>query len=263
MTEPPAVVSELGHLWARLRAATPARVGLARAGAATATRETLAFQAAHAGARDAVEAPFDAAAVAASIAAHGLATLRLRSRAEDLASYLARPDRGRRLNDASHAMLVGVETGFDLVFIVADGLSAKAVAAHAPPLIEATLPALKAAGWRLGPVAVVERGRVAIGDEIGAALGAALVVVLIGERPGLSSPDSLGAYVTWAPRLGRTDAERNCLSNIRPEGLPYAEAARRLVYLCEEARRLKLSGVGLKDQSETALGPSSPSPPLP
>jgi ethanolamine ammonia-lyase small subunit len=263
MAKRPAAISELERLWAKLRAATPARVGLARAGAATATRVTLAFQAAHASARDAVEAPFDAAGAAAAITARGLAPLRLRSRAGELSVYLARPDLGRRLDDASRARLAGAEKGFDLVFVVADGLSAKAIAAHAPQLIEAALPALTGEGWRVGPVAVVERGRVAIGDEIGEALEAALVAVLIGERPGLSSPDSLGLYLTWAPRLGRSDAERNCVSNIRPEGLSYADAARRLVYLCREARRLKLSGVGLKDQSEAALAAAPPSPRLP
>lgn len=257
MATPLAAASELDRLWAKLRAVTPARIGLARAGAATSTRETLAFQAAHARARDAVEAPFDADGLEAAIAARGLTPLRLKSRAGDLTAYLARPDLGRALDDASRARLAAAPKRFDLVFVLADGLSPQATAKHAPPLIDAALPALVSEGWRVGPVAIVERGRVAIGDEIGAALEATLAAVLIGERPGLTTPDSLGVYLTWVPRLGRNDAERNCLSNVRPEGLPYAEAARRLVHLCRAARQLKLTGVGLKDESEAALvGPS-------
>jgi ethanolamine ammonia-lyase small subunit len=253
MATPPAAASELDRLWAELRAATPARIGLERAGAATSTRETLAFQAAHARARDEVEAPFDADGLEAAIAARGLKPLRLKSRAGDLDAYLARPDLGRALDEASRARLAAETKGFDLVFVLADGLSARATTKHAPALIDAALPALEQTGWRVGPVAIVERGRVAIGDEIGDALEATLVAVLIGERPGLTAPDSLGVYLTWAPRLGRSDAERNCLSNIRPEGLPYAEAARRLVHLCRAAQRLKLTGVGLKDESKVTL----------
>jgi len=179
MATPPVVASELDRLWARLRAVTPARIGLQRAGAATTTRETLAFQAAHARARDAVEAPFDADGLEAAIAAHGLKPLRLKSRADDRTAYLARPDLGRALDDASRARLAAAAKGFDLVFVLADGLSARATTTHAPPLIEAALPALVAEGWRVGPAAIVERGRVAIGDEIGAGLGAALVAMLI------------------------------------------------------------------------------------
>jgi ethanolamine ammonia-lyase small subunit len=260
MAAPPVAASELDRLWARLRAVTPARIGLARAGAATTTRETLVFQAAHARARDAVEASFDADGLAAAVEARGLKPLRLKSRADDLTAYLARPDLGRALDDASRARLGAEPKGFDLVIVLADGLSARATTTHAPPLIDAALPALVSEGWRVGPAAIVERGRVAIGDEIGVGLDVALVAVLIGERPGLTAPDSLGVYLTWAPRPGRSDAERNCLSNVRPEGLPYAEAARRLVLLCREARRLKLTGVGLKDESEAAPAVPGPAP---
>jgi len=255
--------AELDRLWAKLRAATPARIGLQRAGAATATHETLAFQAAHARARDAVEARFDADGLAAAMAARGLTPLRLKSRAGDLATYLARPDLGRRLDEASIARLGAETKGFDLVIVLADGLSAEATTKHAPPLIDAALPALRAEGWRVGPAAIVERGRMAIGDEIGAALDATLAAVLIGERPGLTTPDSLGVYLTWSPRPGRSDAERNCLSNIRPEGLAYADAARRLVHLCRAARRLRLTGVGLKDESDAAAALSRPDWALP
>ena len=259
----PAIPSDLDRLWARLRAVTPARIGLKRAGAATSTRETLAFQAAHARARDAVAARFDADGLAAAMAARGLTPLRLKSRAGDLTAYLARPDLGRRLDDASRARIAAAPRGFDLVFVLADGLSAEATTKHAPALIDAALPALVSEGWRVGPIAIVARGRVAIGDEIGSGLEAAMTATLIGERPGLTTPDSLGAYLTWAPHLGRSDADRNCLSNIRPEGLPYAEAARRLVHLCREARRLQLTGVGLKDESEAALDGVGTASPLP
>jgi ethanolamine ammonia-lyase small subunit len=260
MAAPPAPASELDRLWARLRVVTPARIGLARAGAAISTRETLAFQAAQARARDAVAAPFDADGLETGIAARSLTPLRLQSRAGDLTAYLARPDLGRALDDPSRARLAAAPKGFDLVFVLADGLSPQATRKHALPLIDAALPTLVGDGWRVGPVAIVERGRVASGDEIGAGLEARLVAVLVGERPGLTTPDSLGVYLTWAPRAGRSDAERNCLSNVRPEGLLYAEAARRFVLLCRAARRLKLTGVGLKDESEAApavLGPAA------
>jgi ethanolamine ammonia-lyase small subunit len=233
-------------LSARLRAFTPARVGLGRTGVSLETRDLLDFQRAHAQARDAVHARLEAAALAANIATIvGGSVLRLHSAAVDRATYLQRPDLGRRLNEASRAALH--PGACDLALIVADGLSALAVERHAPPLLRELL--LRLEGWRLAPIAVVEQGRVAIGDEIGAALGAQLSVVLIGERPGLSSPDSLGAYITWAPRPGRTDAERNCISNIRAEGLSYAQAAAQLGFYLIEARRRQLTGVALKEES--------------
>jgi len=233
--------------WAALRQATPARVGLPRAGVALATTQQLAFQAAHALARDAVHDRLDAPALVTALAAHGLTALSLRSAAADRPTYLARPDLGRRLDAASRREIETLPRGHDLVLVLADGLSARAVASHALPLIDAALPSLR--DWRIGPALVVEQARVAIGDEIGGVLEAALVAVLIGERPGLSSPDSLGVYLTWAPGSGRSDAERNCISNIRPAGLGYAEAAARLIYLLSEARRRRLTGVALKDAS--------------
>lgn len=231
-------------LRARLRALTPARVGLGRTGVSQQTGDLLDFQRAHAQARDAVHAGLGAAALAAELAAiTGGAVLRLHSAAADRATYLQRPDLGRRLDEASRA---GLRAGdWELAVIVADGLSAIAAERHGPEVVRALLPRLE--GWRLAPVAVVEQGRVAIGDEIGAALGARLAVVLIGERPGLSSPDSLGAYITWEPGPGRTDAERNCISNIRVGGLSYAAAAEQLSYYCTEARRRRLTGVALKE----------------
>jgi ethanolamine ammonia-lyase small subunit len=239
--------------WARMRAATPARIALPRAGAAIATPAHLAFQLAHARARDAVHAPFDPAPLSEGLRERGLTALNLHSAAADRAAYLARPDLGRRLDAASYRAVEAAPRGCDLAFVIADGLSAQAIASHALPLIDKALPALRRDRWQIGPVAVVEQGRVAIGDEIGEILRTALVCVLIGERPGLTSPDSLGAYLTWQPRVGRTDAERNCLSNIRPAGMAYDEASRRLTYLCGQARLRQSTGVMLKDET-----PSNP-----
>jgi ethanolamine ammonia-lyase small subunit len=213
------------------------------------TSDLLQFQRAHAQARDAVHAQLETAALSAAIGAiSGDDVMRLNSMAADRRVYLQRPDLGRRLDERSAAALADLQIGrCDLSLIVADGLSALAVERHATPLLESLLPWLE--GWRLAPICIVEQGRVAIGDEIGAALGAQLCVVLIGERPGLSSPDSLGAYVTWEPRPGRMDAERNCISNIRSEGLGYAQAAAQLVFYLSEARRRKLTGIALKEES--------------
>lgn len=234
-------------LTARLRALTPARVGLGRTGSSIPTRDLLDFQRCHALARDAVHARLESAALAKALGAiAGGSVLRLHSAATDRATYLQRPDLGRRLDDSSRKLLGSrVQSGSaELALIVADGLSALAVERHAVPLLEELLPRVQ--DWNLAPVCVIEQGRVAIGDEIGAALGARISVVLIGERPGLSSPDSLGAYITWEPRPGRTDAERNCISNIRSEGLGYAEAAEQLQGILCAARRLRLTGVALK-----------------
>jgi ethanolamine ammonia-lyase small subunit len=244
--------------WNRMRAATPARIALPRAGATITTPAHLAFRLDHARARDAVHAPFDPDTLLNGLRERELATLKLHSAAPDRAAYLARPDLGRRLDAASRSAVEAAPRGCDLVFVIADGLSAQAVASHALPLIEESLPALRQDGWRIGPVAVVAQGRVAIGDEIGELLGAAMVCVLIGERPGLTSPDSLGAYLTWQPRIGRTDAERNCLSNIRPAGMTYDEASARLLFLCRQARLRQCTGVMLKD--ETKSNPSLAGP---
>jgi len=237
-------------LWAaRLRALTPARVGLGRTGVSQQTGDLLEFQRAHAQARDAVHARLETAALVAAIGAiSGGDVMRLHSMAADRRVYLQRPDLGRRLDDRSADELANLKTEpCDLSLIVADGLSALAVERHAAPLLQSLLPRLD--GWGLAPICIVEQGRVAIGDEIGAALSAQLCVVLIGERPGLSAPDSLGAYVTWEPRQGRTDAERNCISNIRSEGLGYAQAAAQLMFYLRESRRRKLTGIALKEES--------------
>ena len=245
--------------WAALAALTPARVALGRAGASLPTREVLAFALDHARARDAVHIPFDAAAVAGQLEALGFETLQVDSAAADRATYLRRPDLGRRLSPKSRALLEGQpQAEPDLLVVVADGLSSTAVHAHAAPLLAALRPHAVTQNWRLGPVVLAHQGRVALGDEIGALMGARFVVLLVGERPGLSSADSLGAYLTYDPRVGRSDAERNCISNIRPAGLGYEDAAARIAWHIGESLRRGYSGVALKDESASGLlaGPS-------
>jgi ethanolamine ammonia-lyase small subunit len=241
--------------WRALRAHTPARIGLGRAGGSLPTRELLAFGAAHAEARDAVHLPLDVEALQRRIEAMSLGTRTVRSAAPDRASYLLRPDLGRRLDKDSAALLdQAAAAPCDLLLVVADGLSAAAIQRQALPLLEQVL-MQRPEGWRIGEVVVATQARVALGDEIGQRLKARLVAVLIGERPGLSSPDSLGIYLTHDPCPGRHDAQRNCISNVRPEGLGHAEAARKLWWLAMQSRRLGMTGVGLKDLSDVqALG---------
>jgi ethanolamine ammonia-lyase small subunit len=237
--------------WTALRAFTPARIALGRTGASQPTSALLAFSLAHAQARDAVHEALSPGDLAGALTQAGHAVLHVRSRAADRPTYLRRPDLGRRLDDASAARLRAAASrpGPDLLFVVADGLSALAVTRHAVPLIAAAARLL--AGWSIGPVVIAEQARVALGDEAGELLGARAVALLVGERPGLSSPDSMGIYLTWAPRVGRTDAERNCISNVRPEGLDCDAAARTLAGLLAGARRLGATGIGLKDESAT------------
>jgi len=221
-----------------LRALTPARVALGRSGHSLPTAELLRFDLDCARARDAVHEELDTGWLA-------LSHMVLASAAADRRTYLLRPDLGRKLSAESRARL---EPGdYDAAIVIADGLSAPAIHHHAAGLLEQLLPRLAEEEWRLAPLVVVRQGRVAIGDEISQCLGARLAVVLIGERPGLTSPDSLGIYMTWDPRPGRTDAERNCISNVRPEGLPYPAAAHKLHFLMSESRRRKISGVQLKE----------------
>lgn len=253
--------------WHALRRHTAARIALGRAGASLPTAEWLRFSAAHALARDAVHLPFDSEALAAGLAAHDFDHCRVESAAPDRATYLRRPDLGRRLSAPSAALLAAMssaESGF--VVMIGDGLSALAVHRHALPLLVELRPLLEAAGTAIGHVVLAHQARVALGDEIGGLERAAAVLVLIGERPGLSAPDSLGAYLTWAPRPGRSDAERNCVSNIRPEGLAPAAAARTIAWLLGAARRLGASGVVLKDESDAverrlAEPPATPAAP--
>lgn len=252
--------------WSYLRAFTDARIGLGRAGVSLPTRKLLEFQLAHAQAQDAVHLPLDVSALCDQLIAsdpgqNHTPPLVLQSQADDRMTYLQRPDLGRRLDQASRRRLDEVvakdgESPFDLAIVVADGLSSLAVQNNAPPLLQALLEELAGdamASWRIAPLTVVEQGRVAIGDDIGGILGARAVLVLIGERPGLSSPDSLGLYLTWGPRPGLTDAGRNCISNVRPAGLSFAEASRRMGYLLRESRKRKLSGVQLKDRSDDTV----------
>ncbi|WP_264802069.1 ethanolamine ammonia-lyase subunit EutC [Ameyamaea chiangmaiensis] len=239
-----------------MRTLTRARIGLARTGNAVGTADVLAFQHDHARARRAIETTLDAEAL-------GLAPppIVVTSRAADRATFIRRPDLGRRLRPDDLSVLPRGD--WDVAFVIGDGLSALAAQQHAPALIAACRSRLP--GWRLAPVVAARNARVALGDEIGAALGARFVVMLIGERPGLSVADSLGAYLTLDPRVGRTDAERNCLSNIHPHGgLTTGAAARKLVWLLERGRQIGATGVALKDEApgddavETSAAPVLP-----
>ena len=250
--------------WQALRALTPARIALGRAGASLPTAELLRFGLDHARARDAVQGRLDTALLLAELAAAGFAGRRVHSAAGERRSFLLRPDLGRRLAPNDDAALRAATAERDgpppgLCFVLADGLSAGAVQQHALPLLRA-FRTLAGERWTPTPVVVAEQARVALGDAIGEILGAGAVAVLIGERPGLSAPDSLGIYLTLAPRVGRSDAERNCISNVRPAGLPCADAARRLLWLLDAAVELGATGVALKDRSEEAQLAGAPNP---
>lgn len=235
--------------WARFRAATRARIGLGRSGDGLPTPALLEFQLAHAKARDAVHGAVDFGALADQFP--GREVVNVHSAAADRATYLRRPDLGRRLDAISHPLLV--KGNYDVAFVIADGLSAAAVTDHAAALVRASLDLLP--GWNVAPVVLAHQGRVALGDEIGERLGARMMAVLIGERPGLSVANSLGVYLTWEPRVGRRDSERNCISNIHADGLGIDQAARRLTGLMAEARRLKLTGINLKEDVARLDGP--------
>ena len=242
--------------WRALSRFTAARIGLGRAGGSIPTEPLLEFQLAHARARDAVQRDLDTDALQGEMIKRGFEVFRLQSAAHDRRTFIQRPDLGRILAPEAKALLeqeASATAPFDVVFVVSDGLSAQAVERHAPALLERIAPKLADANWRVAPICLVRQGRVAVGDEIGALLPAAMTVMLIGERPGLSSPDSLGVYLTWDPVPGRSNAERNCISNVRPEGLSYAAAAHKLLYLMTEARRRKLTGVRLQEDAP-ALG---------
>lgn len=231
--------------WAGLKAFTPARIALGAAGVAIPLREVLRMRLAHAHAKDAVYSALSSAAMAEGLGHFNAPIYVLRSRAQSRSEYLQQPYFGRRLDDVSVAALEGRPKA-DLAIVIADGLSASGMNRHALPVLESLVPLLRSIGLEVC-FATVEQGRVAIGDEIGGLLNARLVAVMIGERPGLSSPDSMGVYITFAPKLGLTDESRNCISNIRPEGLGYEEAANKMYQLITESLRLGLSGVGLKD----------------
>ncbi|WP_151448444.1 ethanolamine ammonia-lyase subunit EutC [Lacisediminimonas profundi] len=235
--------------WQAIRRFTPARIALGRAGNALPTREVLRFSLAHALARDAVHWQLDLDQLQEELQHDGFQSVLVHSAVQDRTTYLLRPDQGRRLGAGGVAALTAADgPGCDLALVLADGLSAIAVQKHAVPLLRALRPLLPP-DWSLAPVVIAQQARVALGDEIGQCLRAKMVVMLIGERPGLSSPDSLGAYLTSEPRVGRMDSERNCVSNIRPQGLNIEAAARRIAWLLLQGRKLGLTGVALKDES--------------
>jgi len=260
--------------WHKLSEFTDARIGLGRAGVSVPTRHLLEFQLAHAKAQDAVHLALNIHGLSDTLknaqAAQSLLNnqlpqdvppFNLHSQAVDRPTYLQRPDLGRRLDEASVNQLKAfksnhqqsdIEDSFDLAIVVADGLSSVAIEDNCMPFLNAVTLAMKELGepWKLAPITIVEQGRVAIGDEVGELLNANAALVMIGERPGLSSPDSMGLYLTWAPKVGTLDSSRNCISNVRPAGLNYDAAARKLIYLLSESRRRKLTGVGLKERSE-------------
>lgn len=255
---PPPKPPVINNPWQQLRQFTAARIALGRAGVSQPTQSQLAFQLAHARARDAVHLALDVPQLLQDLEKACLARadscLVLDSAAGDRLHYLQHPDSGRRLDDASRERLKALRgpsqgATHDLAFVVADGLSALAVARHAAPLLAAIRRQIAAENWSLAPLAVVRQARVAIGDEVGELLSARVMVLLIGERPGLSSPDSLGIYLTWMPTPGLTDAKRNCISNVRAEGLSYEEAAFKVHHLVAQMHKLQLSGVMLKDES--------------
>ncbi len=265
MTRPPVTDSP----WYGWRSATPARVALGRVGNGMPTDEVLRFGWSHALARDAVHAALDPGALEAALRLQQWDVVRVRSQALDRATYLRRPDLGRRLDPRDvEALRAARREPCDLCIVVGDGLSAHAVNRHAVPLVAALRPRL-AADRTIAPVVLAQQARVALADEIAELMRARLAVILIGERPGLSSPDSLGIYLTHAPYRGRADADRNCISNVRPEGLPLEAAAFKLAWLIDEALRRGVTGIALKDDSDGSLIkqdamttlPLNPSPP--
>jgi len=237
---------DVDNPWNRFAGVTRARIGLGRSGDAVPTQHSLDFHYAHACVRDAVLTEVDFSSLAAEL--QPLPALLVHSAAPDRSVYLRRPDLGRRLGqDQAAALPPGP---YDAVFVIGDGLSASAVQRHAAPMVQAARERLS--GWNLGPIVLAGQARVALGDEIGGSMRADMVVMLIGERPGLTVPNSLGAYLTFAPRIGRRDAERNCISNIHADGLSYAAAAEKLAWLMEQARARRLTGVGLKEDAPGA-----------
>lgn len=237
--------------WQQLKTFTRARIAIGRVGSSLPTKEVLDFGLSHAMARDAVHLALDIDALEKNIQQLGFKTLKVHSKATDRASYLLRPDWGRRLSEESLAELGLTQNAkpIDFLIIVADGLSSLAVSRQVLPLL-AEIQQILPSDWHTGHVVIASQARVAIGDEIGQTLQARMVAMLIGERPGLSSPDSLGIYLTYNPKLGYSDADRNCISNVRPEGLSHIAAAKKLVWLAKEAMRLKVTGVALKDESD-------------
>ncbi len=249
--------------WESLRKFTDARIGLGRSGVSVPTKHLLDFQLAHARAQDAVHSPLQTEQLIDNLVQQSWCPaglpFQLHSQAEHRAEYLQRPDLGRRLNSGSQQILQDHQhpkaaqgERYDLAIAIVDGLSARAIEDNCLPFLAQLVPLLTGhkQPWKIAPLAIVEQGRVAVGDHVGELLNARCVLVLVGERPGLSSPDSLGLYLTWNPKVGHTDALRNCISNVRPAGYRFPEAARKALYLLNEARHLEISGVNLKDRSD-------------
>lgn len=254
--------SVIANPWKTLRQFTDARIGLGRSGVSVPTQELLEFQLAHARARDAVHLPLNFDALTNELAKtseqfsilSSASPIKVHSQAIDRMTYLQRPDLGRKLDEESRLALQGKEETlkpYDLALVVADGLSATAIEKNANEFIQELAVLLSSTNepWQLAPIVLVEQGRVAIADEIGALLNARATLIMIGERPGLSSPDSLGLYLTWAPEPGLKDDRRNCISNVRKAGLSHRDAAQKTLYLLTEAKRLNVSGVAIKDRS--------------
>jgi ethanolamine ammonia-lyase small subunit len=237
--------------WQELKRYTKARIALGRVGSSLPTKEVLGFGVSHAIARDAVHLPLDVKSLDSGIRYLGFSTIQVHSRAANRHTYLLRPDFGRKLSDESREKLQSQKPkdSIDFMIVVGDGLSSLAIQRHAVPLLS-EIQKLIPVSWNVGPIVIGEQARVALADEVGGIMGARMVAILIGERPGLSSPDSLGIYLTYAPKVGRNDAERNCISNVRPEGLQYAAAAKKLMWLAKTAQGLKATGITLKDESE-------------
>jgi len=239
---------------APLRRFTPARIGLGRAGSGQLTATSLQFMLDHARARDAVHAALDFEALGQSLGERGWSVIRVHSAAGDRTEYLRRPDLGRRLSPTGYPLFEEAMRGCDVAVVAADGLSALAIETNLLPVLDCLRPLLLARHYTIGPLVLVEQGRVAIGDEIGHLLNARLTVVLIGERPGLSAADSLGAYITWQPGIGTMDSSRNCISNIRPGGLPPEEAAGQTIEVIAQAFAYEMTGVRLNDFRANATG---------
>lgn len=241
--------------WHSLKRFTSARIALGSAGMSLPSKAHLEFQLAHALARDAVNIPLNFRQMELALANQGLQSISLKSRAESHREYLQRPDKGRLLNPDSVARIehavIEQPSPPDLALIVADGLSSKAIENHASLFFEQLIPRLNEKGYTISPICLVEHGRVAIGDPVSELFSARMAIVIIGERPGLSSPDSMGIYFTYQAKSGKTDAERNCISNIHRNGLNYQQAVEKLLFLACEADRLKFSGVHLKDETPT------------
>ncbi|MGB4811586.1 MAG: ethanolamine ammonia-lyase subunit EutC [Methylophilaceae bacterium] len=237
--------------WQQLKTYTRARIALGRVGTSLPTSEILDFGLAHAMARDAVHLALDVDALSVQLEKLGISTIQVNSKAENRPTYLLRPDLGRQLSvkSAEDLRTMRPSKPITILIVVGDGLSSLAVERHVLPLL-AEIQQQMPSDWAISPLVIASQARVAIADEIGEMMGASMTAMLIGERPGLSSPDSLGIYLTYQPKVGLNDANRNCISNVRPEGLSYEMAAKKMLWLIKEAMRIKASGVSLKDESD-------------